>query len=93
MVDPGAEDIKVNTAERRTARMRAAYVRAAYVSASLCAPVSCPYAWGAYAWPAPARHMRLLCWRLARSVRVCRCPIRPNPGSDATEEQTNTLEQ
>jgi hypothetical protein len=62
---------------RRTARMRAAYVRA-----SLCAPVSCPYAWGAYAWPAPARHMRLLCWRLARSVRVCRCPRRPNPGGD-----------
>jgi hypothetical protein len=39
MVDPGAEDIKVSTAERRTARMRAAYVRGIAVRAgelSLC---------------------------------------------------------
>ena len=40
-------------------------------------PVSCPYARCAYACPVPAGHMRLLCWRLARSVRVCRCLARP----------------
>jgi hypothetical protein len=58
-----------------TAGMRAAYVRA-----SLCALVSCPYARGAYAWSVPASHMRLLCWRLARSVRVCSLSDKTKPG-------------
>ncbi len=49
-------------------------------------PVSCPYARCAYACPVPAGHMRLICWRLARSVRVCRCPTRQNLGGDAAEE-------
>jgi hypothetical protein len=61
-------------------------MRAAYVRASLCGPASCPYASGAYACPVSAMHMRMLCWRLARSVRVYRCPTRPHLEGDATEK-------
>jgi hypothetical protein len=56
-------------------------------------PVSCPYASGAYARAVPAGHMRLLYWRLARSVRACHCPTRPNLGSDAQNSRPTTLDR